>query len=477
MADRFSLVRPSCGWESAIQQWLGPRAYRIISQRSDVEQLPWTAIVMSHRNRNPELSADWRVAVEKALQYCRSSHSLLLVSDSTPLGPFLIHAANRIQIPLVQLRLPLARESRNEWTQRVRDAMSHSESSETQLWVSPIDDAAALQDANDPSASAPPLCTDFETLPLVDRALIALADKVQVISVAPGSKTERLIRLRLDDARFPTASVFVAMKHPAKPASIAAHENLLDHGAVGWLHPPSVDESTIEACGSPRVHLSQASSSDIASQVSTHVPWFKYTLQTHSSSEAWPYLSHCTRARTGPWPDQSKVGYYDSLIASRHGDDLNATAFDTLKRILLQQRLVASSDLNRSGMPTVSLTAVPLQTLLPRRQFQSHLGRWDWESYGICIHRRWAEQNGGRRVLYSSAVDWKKLSPQDRPFFQPTCDDENPDRSDWEREQEWRIVGDIHLADIPFESAFVFVPTKREAAQLATICRFPIMVV
>jgi hypothetical protein len=194
-------------------------------------------------------------------------------------------------------------------------------------------------------------------------------------------------------------------------------------------------------------------------------------------SDRWLYLSHCTRARVGAWPDQSQAGYYDHIIAAKHDEDLRVTAFDALKRILLQQRLIASSDLNRSGRPTVSLTEVPLQTLLPRRQFQSHLGRWDWESYGICINRRWIERKGGRRVLYSSKVRWSELSLQDRPFFQPTRDAETPDCSDWESEQEWRIVGDIHLADIPFESALVFVPSLEEAAQIAAFCRFSIMVV
>ena len=54
---------------------------------------------------------------------------------------------------------------------------------------------------------------------------------------------------------------------------------------------------------------------------------------------------------------------------------------------------------------------------------------------------------------------------------------ENPHRSEWQDEQEWRVVGDIHLAELPFESAFVFVPTTLEARELTSISRFPIMVI
>ncbi len=484
-------------WESAIHTWLGPRAFRFISKRYDVAQSPWTAIVMSHRNRHPELSAYWRLAVERSLQHCRSSHSFLLASNSTPLGSFLIQAAKRVQVPVVQLRFPLPRESLAEWKQRIlveSHSTSRAETFETQLWVSPIDASLVMNEAFETNELAPDTSTEFDTYPLVDRALIALADKVRVISVVAGSRTEWLIRKRLDDDRFPTASVFVAMdsksdlrakvpfkksniKHLSPNLPIHSLEDLLDRGAVGWLHSQRNDESEKEDCSLTQNREQNETSSADSAPPATFAPWFSFAIQTRAWSDAWPYLSHCTRARVGAWPDQSQAGYYDSLIAAKHIVDLNATAFDTLKRILLQQRLIASSDLNRSGQPTVSLTEVPLQTLLPRRQFQSHLGRWDWESYGICIHRRWVEQNGGRRVLYSNAANWSQLASQDRPFFQPTRDAKNPDCYEWEHEREWRFLGDIHLADIPFESAIVFVPTIREATHLASICRFPIMVV
>ncbi len=37
------------------------------------------------------------------------------------------------------------------------------------------------------------------------------------------------------------------------------------------------------------------------------------------------------------------------------------------------------------------------------------------------------------------------------------------------------MIGDLHLRDIPFEKAIVFVPTPADADRIARICRFPIL--
>ncbi len=445
---------------------------------------------MSHRNRHPETSSDWRAAVERSLQDCRASHSFLLASTDTPLGPFLIQAANRFQVPVVEVRLPFSHESFSDWDKRTSDPLRSSDDADSfaaQLWISPIEETFENEKVFDEIASAREADCAFDHYPLVDRALMAFADKVRVISVVPGSKTEWLIRQRLDDDQFPTASVFIAMKseydrriHPSIERShrtAKMFEGFLDRGAVGWFHSERITMSDAPACASLQRQRYIETSGMPLSVPLPLVPWFTYQKQLPSWSDRWPYLSHCTRACNGAWPDQSQAGYYDRIIAAKRDEGLQGTAFETLKRILLQQRLIASAHLNRSGQPTVSLTEVSLEALLPRRQFQSHLGRWDWESYGICINRRWIANHGGRPVFYSNAVGWNELKWEDRPFFQPTRDVESQDRFEWELEREWRVVGDIHLANIPFESAVVFVPSKLEAAQLASISRFPIMVV
>ena len=39
------------------------------------------------------------------------------------------------------------------------------------------------------------------------------------------------------------------------------------------------------------------------------------------------------------------------------------------------------------------------------------------------------------------------------------------------------MLDDVHLAEIPFEAAIVFVPTLQEALELASISRFSILVI
>ena len=57
-------------------------------------------------------------------------------------------------------------------------------------------------------------------------------------------------------------------------------------------------------------------------------------------------------------------------------------------------RLIASSEFVRGETPVVSLTAVPLGEIRTLRTYRSHLSRWDFEPYGICIRRDWLQRRG-----------------------------------------------------------------------------------
>lgn len=507
MSNRIELIECPKPWATAAEDWLGHRAYRLSGDHPGAIASSWTSIVMSHRHRNPEQSAWWRLVVEESLRRCRATRSVLLASNETPLGTYLIQAARRARISTVLLQVPFRNESYVEWKDRIslflqtQDVQYRStqsiESTEQQistLWISPLV-APTIAEANlDDGKSVQCAHDEFDSLPLVDRALIALADSVHVISVHPKSKTERLILKRLADQRFPVASVFVvfqssiANEQETKSTSFGKEQaatsrpfnptlnRLLDCGAVGWL--PSLPHN--QDRGDKHNSISHSESyprfGSNEENPTTFVPRFRLKPQQGASPQAWRYLTHCTRARMGAWPDQSQVGYFDSLLAMNDTSELRVSPLETLKRILLQNRLIASQKLKRSNTPTVSLTEVPLQELLERRHFQSHIGRWDWEPYGICIDRSWLEKQGGRRVLYMNSSKWRDISPEEQPYFQPTNDALDPESTNWEIEKEWRFVGDIHLAEIPFESAFVFVPCQQEAEEIASISRFPILV-
>ena len=183
------------------------------------------------------------------------------------------------------------------------------------------------------------------------------------------------------------------------------------------------------------------------------------------------------QARHGPWPGQAEFDYLDDLILDRDGADHSSLA--ALCRIVNQQRLIASSLNIRGGHQVVSFTAVPLDELHELRTFRSHLARWDFEPFGICIKRDWLEELGARSVQYGDDQLWETLLPDDQPFFQvgQTSSKSGQQPINWTAEREWRHVGDIDLRHVPNDAALLFTPSKSDARQLADISRWPIAIV
>jgi hypothetical protein len=149
-----------------------------------------------------------------------------------------------------------------------------------------------------------------------------------------------------------------------------------------------------------------------------------------------------------------------------------------LWRIARSGRLIAGSEFVRGETPVVSLTAVPLSEIRALRTYRSHLSRWDFEPYGICIRRDWLERRGVRPVQYGDETLWDAMPPADRPFFQKRESHAAGGKVlDWTVEQEWRHVGDLKLNGIPAHAAMLFVPSEPEARQLAASSPWPVVVV
>jgi hypothetical protein len=427
----------------AIQEWLvdganTPEQNRVLSEL-DHRNRPWFSIVLSHRQRHPEQLVELRTAVEEILKEGHRLGATLVASPETPLGPYLIQAAKRLGV----LVKPL---------------------------ISPS--CGVLQ---------------AESVPWIDRALIAIPDRVYVLEVRTESKTFELLYRRLNDDRFRKGSVFLdaersidanqsrSTQEDAKRT--AAWDALLQCGAVFRLrYRTERDHDQRNPFLETDREMRPGPSSEIAVQPQVPI-LFKLPRALDYDEDTEGYLTHCTRAPSGPWPDQSPIGYLENLIGMQ---DAQTSPMDTLVRILSQQRLLATDHLKRGQHPSVSFAKVPLLELLSRRRFRSHLGRWDWEPYGLCIHARTLERLGGRPVIYGDKVQWTQLPVEDQPFFQTvignqTKHSENDHKSSWETEREWRILGDIHLTLIPFSEAFVFVPSMQEAIHLQHLSRFPVL--
>ena len=184
------------------------------------------------------------------------------------------------------------------------------------------------------------------------------------------------------------------------------------------------------------------------------------------------YLAHWTRRCDGPWPGQTDLDWFEQLLLadpSRH-----RSAERVLERIILHQQILASPAAIRQATPVVCLTAVPVDQWPKMRVYRQHRRRWDFLPFAIAMRLDWLVQKGARQVIYGEEHDWQSLRPACRPFFQKACSLQGITRIDWSLEQEWRVVGDIDLAELDSEDGFVLVPDPQTARRLAPLCRWPI---
>ena len=144
-----------------------------------------------------------------------------------------------------------------------------------------------------------------------------------------------------------------------------------------------------------------------------------------------------------------------------------AHPLSTLQQIIQDRRIIGNTRLTRTTQPCVSFSAVPLPELLARRRFRSHLGRWDWEPFGLLVRRAALESLGAKPVRYGTDEDYRKLDRSEQHYFQPLGKRDKRTALDWTSEQEWRILGNLNLADLPHEAVTLFVATQQQAQQLA----------
>jgi len=181
-------------------------------------------------------------------------------------------------------------------------------------------------------------------------------------------------------------------------------------------------------------------------------------------------LAHHTRAIARQRPEEVEGDYWWRWLTQTPGLAAAGppSAWDTLLRIVCQQRLRASGRLIPGQQPVVCFSGrCPAETAA-HRTFRPHLRRWDYAPYGVGIDRRWLIEHGARPVEYLEAGE------PDSHFQQPRYSRGSPaTRIDWSLEQEFRWEGDLDLRRIPTEALFYFVRTAAEARQLAqyTPCR------
>ena len=166
------------------------------------------------------------------------------------------------------------------------------------------------------------------------------------------------------------------------------------------------------------------------------------------------YLFHFTRSCPGRWPGQSWKDYLSSLYNGDPGSSHGAP--DTLTRIINEMKLRGASRLIRGDQPMVSFTACNLEEMRKLITWNRSLIRWSFQPYGLAIRKEALQKAGARPVIYANAAEYDSLGLEDMPFFQL----HNPPRTDWTREREWRVQGDLDLRAFKIDEIVVVVPRE-----------------
>lgn len=406
-------------------------------------------LVSSRLSQELDRHQCWFAVLRTACMHLDPQHDVLVTAGQTTAQRFVQRCGRLFAVPV--LVIEAARHGAagwRNWGRRVTASLETLPTAADRLLLSPPLVADGLPEARE----------DLALLPAPDRAIVALSDQVIALRIRPEGNVMQLLHSRLQHRGFPPASVFLALGPELVRRDQA--EGLLDAGGVGWL--------VMNAAGQPD-HDQPA-------------PWPAVSPATCRAApviacpppEPWPYLTHCTRRRSGPWPGENADQFLDDLILDRPGADHSAWA--ALWRIVRSGRLMASAEIVRGRTPVISWTAVPLSEIGRLRTYRSHLGRWDFEPYGICIRRDWLERRGTHPVCYGDQALWDRLAPAERPFFQKSdSQTASGRRIDWTVEREWRHVGDLTLDGIPEDAAMLFVNSEDEARQLALSSPWPVV--
>ncbi len=430
------------------REWLGERFYFSSPQNLD-GAAHLGSIISSQVGRDFRKLPDWPRMLQRALQTIQQDRLRLLSVAGTTMHQAVLEFSGTIDMDRVEFVLPKEasadQEQLAEWICKQLDGFSINDPvgrTRNQIFLSP--------------EFVPSVAYSWLShFPLQDRVSIAIADRVMALSIRKNGTIASLLDQRLSDSRFPRGTVFVAMVKeivPSRQPRSEREDDWMNRGAVGWLilDPPGLHWQSLSPC---RLANSLQFSAPARSVLS-------------GKRDDWPYLTHCTRGNSGPLPQESEAGYYRRMWLA--GSELPAHPLATLIRILRDGRLRSTHWLTRGDCGSVSLTAVPLDELLSRRKFQSHLGRWDWEPYGLLFNKRFLPQ--ARPVIYAAQRDYDRMPTHDRVYFQP-----DDSKYDWSQEREWRVAGDVDLRSLPPEAALVFVRRRSEAIPLARQSPFPVV--
>lgn len=460
-------------WQSPLRSWLGPRLF-LGHARLFKPETSLFSLVSSQMGRGGNRYPHWPGWIDQTLRHVSRHRGRVLIAPGTTLAASLEQYARRAAVDLVRLRWETANPSSSwlaDWLAGLAQTEGKPEPATDELWLSP-----AWQPAHE----------NFAGYPLQDRLSIALADRLLAMSIRPAGKLQQLLLQRLADPTFPAGSVFVTL--PSLPANSGVTRvttnartrsgkgrstesqplRWLSLGAVGWVSPPAAESADPGLQSACRQALAPRLAPRFTQQLSSPLPAHWNAADPDDTSD---YLVHCTRGMAGPRADESQAGFRQRVWAE--GVAAPSHPLQTLQQICRSGRLRGATAMTRTTSRCVCFSAVPLVPLLARRTFRAHVGRWDWEPYGLLIRRCALQAYGARPVIYGDEAVYQQLARDDQAYFQPSTRRDQGAAS-WCEEREWRVVGDVDLRQLAADSIALFVRTAVDAKHCARYSPWPV---
>ncbi|MFK7737542.1 MAG: hypothetical protein AB8B50_16020 [Pirellulaceae bacterium] len=455
------------GWpyRTASKEWLGNRLVYGHS-RHFAKTARLASIVSSRLGRNAQRQPRWSYRLDRVLQEVARTDQSLLISHGTTLARPLVHFSRQANIQRCIVQAAADRQTLPNWLRSLFDAK--------QNWEQTPDPELILL--------SPEVCesrNEYARAPIRDRVAVGMADQVYGLHLRGNGNISELLqrRLRSHSQNFRLGSTRILLdqseqKH-LKPKQQEKAEKALNQwmklGAVVWLLQTNQDDPEQSSGELNRLGCKQQCLNPrFREHICVQQPVLPLRAFTQSSQHVERFLVHCTRGGMEASPRESSVAKLTETW--RLGEESSIHPFSTLVQIASEARLRSSSQMTRGPNATISLSNVPVDELLARRSFQPHLGRWDWEPYGLLVRRDVLCEHGARPVVYGNEDDFMNLPPEDQAYFQPKLRSDGS-QTNWECEQEWRYVGDLRLQSLPREAVYLFTRTYSQAQFLAS--RFP----
>lgn len=401
----------------------------------ELQRRPWLAVVSSRIGRQLAGKGPWLAALRTAVIDAQRKGFGVVTGVGTTTQPFVHRLAELLRIPLVQLDImPEHHPGRDGFEAVFRRIAAESVSQSPRLilhvFFSPL---------LPPSGGT---CSQAS----IDQTIIGQADGVRALAIRPQGNIWHGLQLRLASENA-SGKVWVLRDPSLTKPSVAA--SLEESGAVSWL---------LRGDG------------EMAADAEVAAPHFRTVAELDRVTD---FLVHTTRAPRLGRRNAVKLSEIDELLFNTGGD--NAGPLAGLIRILADGWIRGGQDLIPGSRPMVSWTEQPLSQLSELRTFRRHLGRWDFEPYGIAVRRERLIELGAKPVVYVEREVLSQLPPDELSFAQVKSSRIGHEIVDWTRGREWRLADGLRLASLGPADALIFVPDVPAARRIAPLSRWPVV--